>query len=169
MSGLRKDLFLEGRVGSLESCRDEPFALGDVLKILNRFQLTLENSSRSQKPCNSPLARAKQEYKRRKDRFRILPEEVLGEPAWDLLVDLYIMTLEGRRVSVSSACIALHAPPSTGLRWIALLVDFNLIKRVSSPIDRRVTYLELTTDGFKRIDEYFRNLHIDVDEFPNND
>ena len=41
-------------------------------------------------------------------------DELFGEPAWDILLDLYIANVENKPVSVSSACIGSAAPPTTG-------------------------------------------------------
>src|SRR6478752_3443507 len=52
---------------------------------------------------------------RRAQHFR---GELFAEPAWDMLVDLFIAHLEGQQVYVSSLCIAAGVPPTTALRYI---------------------------------------------------
>ena len=49
---------------------------------------------------------ARQTYDDRRRRTKIFrSEELFGEPAWDILLDLYIAHADGKPVSVSSACI----------------------------------------------------------------
>jgi DNA-binding MarR family transcriptional regulator len=78
----------------------------------------------------------------------------LADPAWDLLLDLFIAGEERRRVSVTSACIAAAVPPTTGLRWINLLEDQELIERGNDPDDGRKVYLSLTSTARSKVVEW---------------
>src|SRR3546814_1454123 len=66
-----------------------------------------------------------------------LDSELFGEPAWDMLLDLYAAALEGRRLSVSSSCLAAGVPPTTALRWQRLLVERELVERVPDLEDNK--------------------------------
>src|SRR3546814_14904450 len=46
-----------------------------------------------------------------------LDSELFGEPAWDMLLDLYAAALDGRRLSVASSCLVAGVPPTTSRRW----------------------------------------------------
>ena len=81
--------------------------------------------------------------------------ELFGEPAWDILLDLYIAYAEGKQVSVSSACIGSAAPPTTGLRWLGVLAEQGLILREHDPEDQRRVLVRLTERGLCAMDEYF--------------
>jgi len=60
---------------------------------------------------------ARQTYDDRRRRNKIFQsEELFGEPAWDILLDLFIAAKERRRVSVTSACIGSAVPSTTALR-----------------------------------------------------
>ena len=85
-------------------------------------------------------------------------EDLFGEPAWDILLDLYIAHTEGKLVSVSSACIGSAAPPTTGLRWLGVLSDHGLILREHDPEDQRRVLVRLTEKGLSAMDEYFASL-----------
>ena len=78
----------------------------------------------------------------RKARERHFPG--LGEPAWNMLVDLALAKLERRNVSVTSACIASYAPASTALRHVEVLLSLGLIERTHDPEDGRRVWLVLT-------------------------
>ncbi|MDE8650509.1 response regulator [Novosphingobium album (ex Liu et al. 2023)] len=66
---------------------------------------------------------------------------LFGDPAWEMLLDLLLARIEGRRVSVSSACIASGAPMSTALRLVRRLVDENVLCRIPDEKDRRRHFL----------------------------
>jgi DNA-binding MarR family transcriptional regulator len=92
-------------------------------------------------------------YASRRKRTNHLPEDLFGEPAWDILLDLVIQQSLSNTVSVSSACMASAVPSSTALRWIQQLQEEGLIERLPSDVDRRVQYLKLTQYGLKAMAE----------------
>lgn len=69
--------------------------------------------------------------------------ELFGDPAWAMLLDLLLAKIEGRRVSVSSACIASGAPMSTALRLVRRLVDESVLCRLPDEHDRRRHFLAI--------------------------
>jgi DNA-binding MarR family transcriptional regulator len=69
---------------------------------------------------------------------------LFGDPAWDMLLDLYVNDGRKKSISVSSACLASGAPSTTALRYIAELVRRNLVVRSPHPNDGRVFVLQLT-------------------------
>jgi FixJ family two-component response regulator len=69
--------------------------------------------------------------------------ELFGDPAWAMLLDLLLARIEGRRVSVSSACIASGAPMSTALRLVRRLVDEEVLCRLPDEHDRRRHFLAI--------------------------
>jgi len=89
------------------------------------------------------LDSARATYAARRLRDRMFGDQLFSDPAWDLLLDLYIAHWEGRPVSVKSACIAASVPQTTALRYIAHMVELALIKRSSHPVDARIKYLQL--------------------------
>ncbi|HWJ71522.1 MAG TPA: response regulator [Sphingobium sp.] len=66
---------------------------------------------------------------------------LFGDPAWVLLLDLLLAKIEGRTVSVSSACIATGAPTTTALRLINRLISGNILFRWEDEHDRRRNFL----------------------------
>lgn len=81
--------------------------------------------------------------------------ELFADPAWDMLLDLYAARLEGRRVSVSSLCIAAAVPPTTALRWIGTMHDADLFEREPDPTDRRRAHIRLTDRAAGAMRGYF--------------
>lgn len=87
-------------------------------------------------------------YKERRERDVDLPaaKGLWGDPAWDMLLDLFMATEEGRMVNVTSACIGALVPSTTGLRLIAQLIKAGLVWRDPDPFDGRKGVLRLTND-----------------------
>lgn len=84
--------------------------------------------------------------------------DLFGEPAWDILLDLYIAEADGKTVSVSSACIGSAAPPTTGLRWLGVLAENDLILREHDPQDQRRVLVRLTDRGLAAMDQFFSGM-----------
>lgn len=105
---------------------------------------------------------AEEVYRDRRRRGRYLPERLLGEPAWDMLLDLFAAETRGHTVSVSSACLAAEAPMSTGLRWLQHLEVDGLVERVPDPADARRHFVRLTTHGSERLTAYFTECRRDI-------
>ncbi len=104
----------------------------------------------------SHLDWAKTAYSNRRTRTSVFGNpELFGEPAWDILLDLYIAFVEDKPVSVSSACIGSAAPPTTGLRWLGVLAENDLVLREHDPEDQRRVLVRLTETGLAAMDEYF--------------
>ncbi|GMN01547.1 MarR family winged helix-turn-helix transcriptional regulator [Erythrobacter sp. MTPC3] len=101
-------------------------------------------------------AMARDVYRIRRDREAIFGTPGLfGEPAWDILLDLYVAHAEGNPVSVSSACIGSAAPSTTGLRWLGVLTDEGFVKRTHDPEDQRRVLVELSETGLAAMDAHF--------------
>lgn len=99
---------------------------------------------------------ARQNYDDRRRRTKIFKsEDLFGEPAWDILLDLFIAAKERRRVSVTSACIGSAVPSTTALRWIAVLERQSLLVREADPGDARRVYVKLSARGYAAMLEYF--------------
>ncbi len=105
---------------------------------------------------HSHLALARKAYALRRKRDSLFGNpDLFGEPAWDILLDLFIAQGEGKRVSVSSACIGSAAPPTTGLRWLGVLAEQGLVVRENDPDDHRRVLVRLTPAGTAAMERFF--------------
>lgn len=86
-------------------------------------------------------------YKERRRRSRYLPGHLFAEPAWDILLDLFVNGVRDRAISITSACIAGGIPATTGLRWLGVLEKEGLLVRGTSEEDARVTWVQLSGYG----------------------
>lgn len=80
----------------------------------------------------------------RRLRASLFPADLFAEPAWDILLDLFIAEHEHKQIAVKSACIAAGVPMTTALRWITKLEKRGLIERRRSPFDARSSHVALT-------------------------
>ncbi|WP_199797827.1 MarR family winged helix-turn-helix transcriptional regulator [Porphyrobacter sp. HT-58-2] len=104
----------------------------------------------------SHLALARRAYALRRKRAAIFGNpDLFGEPAWDILLDLFIAHAEGKPVSVSSACIGSAAPATTGLRWLGVLADEGLVVREGDASDQRRVLVRLTATGLSAMERFF--------------
>jgi DNA-binding MarR family transcriptional regulator len=94
---------------------------------------------------------ARELYRDRRLRDAGFPAGMFGEPAWDILLDLFASAEEGRDVSVSSACLAAAVPATTALRYLQMMEKQALIERQLSPADARVCYLRLSAETRERL------------------
>ena len=125
-----------------------------ILGILETYRRTFENDHSGYNsefvicPSLVPLLhQSRTIYSSRRKRASFLDQGLFGEPAWDILLDLLISLLEGKRTTVSSCCIASACPTTTGLRWIGQLEKRGLVERLASDTDKRSTYVVLTKEG----------------------
>lgn len=88
---------------------------------------------------------------RRKRNFKFEGLALFEDPAWDILLAIYIDEAAGRPISISSACIASHVAQTTALRWIARLEQTGAILREDDPFDRRRSNLKLTPIARERM------------------
>jgi hypothetical protein len=102
------------------------------------------------------LLKARQTYRDRRRRDAIFGDaDLFGEPAWDILLDLFIAAREGKRISITSACIGAAAPSTTALRWLNVLEREGLIERQGDARDMRRSYVRLTATAYGRMVDYF--------------
>ena len=93
-------------------------------------------------------------YRARRRRLAYFEESLFGEPAWDMLLDLFVNKALGRRINTTSLCLAADVPQATGLRYIGLLESKGLVRRRPAPDDGRLTLVDLTPLGYKQMRRY---------------
>ncbi|KAA0682257.1 response regulator [Roseomonas genomospecies 6] len=96
--------------------------------------------------------------RKRAAREKFFPKGLFEDPCWDMLLDLMINHLQGRRISVSSLCIASGVAQTTALRRIADLHDRGLVRRIADDKDGRRVFIELTEEGVAAMERYVENV-----------
>jgi len=99
---------------------------------------------------------ARNAYRDRRRRGEIFDDAGLfGEPAWDILLDLFIAAKERKRLPVTSACIGAAVPSTTALRWLTVLEEKGLILREHDTTDARRIFVRLSSEGYEKMVAYF--------------
>ena len=118
---------------SLEAgAKDSEVPDGEELKLEHRARRLLEN---------------------RRKRVAIFGAQMFAEPAWDMLLLLYLSG-RGRRQTQSSLCELSGASRSTAMRWIEFLAGRDLVRREDHPTDKRRNFVSLTEKGRHLLDLY---------------
>ena len=90
------------------------------------------------------------EIAKRRSRL-VAAANLFADPAWFILLDLYVRQHSGLDTGVSSACRASFSLVTTALRHIAIMTERNIIVRRFDPRDQRRVYLELTEETKQEI------------------
>ena len=107
-----------------------------------------DHSSRPSERLNTAIAWIRARAKR----DEAFGDDLFFDPAWSILLELYVHHRQRTAMSITSLCHAAKIPPSTGLRWLTLLEKRGLVTRESDPFDRRRTYALLTDEALERLE-----------------
>ena len=132
-----------------------PEVLGDELPV--PVQPSTENTevpAVTQPPSEALLERAASILRVRRARERLLGRGVMGEPAFDLLLFLYVQSGQ-KGASVTSLAGPAGIPYSSAMRWLRYLADKGIVERTDSKADRRAVCVQLTPSGRAILDELF--------------
>ena len=97
--------------------------------------------------------RARRLLENRRKRIAIFGAQMFAEPAWDMLLLLFLSG-RGRRQTQSSLCELSGASRSTAMRWIEFLAGRGLVRREDHPTDKRHNFVSLTEKGRHLLDLY---------------
>ena len=136
------------RIAAVAGARREPEARLHDSRRERHFPILQPVPEEDVAPAGPDEARADAAFIRtmiraRRLRTHYFRADLFADPAWDMLLDLMAARLEGKKVAVSSLCIAAAVPPTTALRWIGVLTDGDLVVRVADPEDGRRVHVEV--------------------------
>lgn len=119
-----------------------------------------ETSPRHREPTDRTLFLdlAKRALLERRLRSNHLTKAIFGEPAWDVLLVLYIADFVGGKQTISNVASLVDVPVSTVVRWVRQLERENLATREPHPHDRRMIFVRLGERGREVLDRYFSSL-----------
>lgn len=83
---------------------------------------------------------------------------MFGEPAWEILLILYVAESEGERQTPSKLAAATGTPLSTTIRWIDYLEKKELVARQNHPTDKRVVFISLRERAQSAMDSYLGSI-----------
>lgn len=125
-------------------------------------QASVVESSMTHARPDSILAKvALKIYASRRDREKLLPAiGLFNDPAWDILLDLFISHSKDKYISVTDASLAGQVPATTALRWVWALEAAKLIERQPDRTDKRRSFVLLTETGLT----YMRRVLAAIDD-----
>jgi len=83
----------------------------------------------------------------RRKRKSLFSNSLFSDPAWDILLVLFLADLRGERMAVTNVARAASIPMATAIRWIETLERKGWALRVPDRVDRRRVFAELSNQG----------------------
>jgi DNA-binding MarR family transcriptional regulator len=102
----------------------------------------------------SLVSRARVVLNSRRIRKQYFNRDLFGEPAWEILLALFITEESAGRLSMGKLAEWIEVPLSTVVRWVKTLEEEGLIERTDHPTDRRTVFIRLREKGKKALDAY---------------
>lgn len=109
---------------------------------------------------------ARDVFLRRSARNRFIEAPVFGEPAWDMLLALYVAELTGAKYTVTQVSSYSGTPATTALRWLDHLEKQQYVSRSRSSKDGRCIFVELSDKARAELDAYFEKLDKESESGP---
>lgn len=76
---------------------------------------------------------------------------MFGDPAWNILLDLFIAYMRDKCVCVTDTALAGNVPVPTALRWLSNLERTSFIERRRDLTDRRRSFVYLSETGISYV------------------
>lgn len=107
----------------------------------------------------SPLADfARQLWWERRLRNRYFPDEIFGDPNWDLLLDVYAAQVADEPVRLRKAYLSACVPPATAERLSRALVQLGILVAERVRTDRRSLQLTLSRLAQSRFEHLLQSM-----------
>jgi DNA-binding MarR family transcriptional regulator len=97
-------------------------------------------------------------YSERRKRDSLFPPGLFGEPAWDLLLALFVAHEDGRELSFAESYEAAKIDPREGPALIDRLASAGLVLRSRAQRDRWSHSVVLTDHAVERLSDYLTDL-----------
>jgi DNA-binding MarR family transcriptional regulator len=91
-------------------------------------------------------------------RQKSFDRNIFGEPAWDILLALYVIDGDQRRLNNGELAKLTGLAMAIALRWLDYLEEQGLIDRNPNPFDQRTAYVELSNNGRDAMDRYLMQM-----------
>lgn len=104
------------------------------------------------------IARARAVLQTRRLRARHFNRVMFAEPAWDMLLLLYLADSSEGRQTIGQLAELVETPLTTVLRWVGYLEKEHLIERKEHPTDRRIVFIKLMDKGRAAMDAFLTDM-----------
>lgn len=138
--------------------------LSTFVNLLSRLINTSADAKEGQRnpPRQSLVEAAETMYRFRRRREELMTarfgNDIFADPAWDIILDLYIHNSKNMDVSVTNTCAAAMVPITTALRYITVLSDRGLVERTKNPKDGRSYLLRLSSEAIQIVEAMLAEL-----------
>lgn len=138
------------------NARDDEY--GDLLRQLDEIHSKIDallekRSGDTEDAISADAARAALSASRLKiRRRRFFGESLFGDPAWDMLTELYLAQADGGALPETTLALAASVPQSTALRWVDALAAEGWVVRFADRTDPNRTLVRLSDKGRRSMD-----------------
>lgn len=94
----------------------------------------------------------------RKQRDRYFDPMLFSNPAWDILLNLFVADSEGRPVTLLDSCLISTIPQGVALRWLGYLKQEEMVLERSDPENPGQTLIRLSEQTRRAITAYLGSL-----------
>lgn len=93
-----------------------------------------------------------------KTRLSYFPGDLFHEPAWNMLIALFVAHHQKLTMNVKALTAYAGTPATTSLRWVDHLHDRGLIDRTTDIADRRRVEVSLSDSGLTAMTNYLTEI-----------
>lgn len=119
------------------------------------MQMTYGQSIGSGEKSADTLKRVKRQMLGRRQRYLVFPKSIFGEPAWEMILELYVSNQEDRILTVTDLCRASFEAQSTALRWIAILEQHEYLSKRQDSCDGRRVFVHATSKLIEAVERIY--------------
>lgn len=114
------------------------------------------SSAAGEKETLAAIARS--EFVNRRRRDSLIGGGLFAEPAWDMLLELYVEHQRGRAVAVDPFIARAAVAATTALRWVGVLIDSGLVIQIGDQSRGPGPQIGLSDLGVEEMERYLRDL-----------
>lgn len=127
---------------------------GSRVALIMGIERVADEASRTHSPASISAELVRAIIEARNARKRYFGDQLFADPAWDILLELFVLRCDQRRASVSKLSLGAGVPTTTALRWIDKLHSDGLVEREPDPLDARRVWVALSDKGFEAMQSY---------------
>lgn len=101
----------------------------------------------SKRSSADELEAVSQHIEHREKLIKLLGADLVSDPVWSMLLELYSSDLRGQIACVKVLCLASGVPATTALRWLTVLEDRGWIAKQPDARDGRRMIVDFTEEG----------------------
>lgn len=138
---------------------DIPAHAEPIDPIALKTRALIEDAERAVASHDGDLAEfARQTLIGRAQRNRYFDPVLFSNPAWDILLNLYVAAAEGRALDVLDCCSTSAVPQGVALYWLSYLKQEEMVVEVPAARRPRQTLISLSDQAQRAISAYLGSL-----------